>query len=56
MVIKIFKISTMEMWTFKNKNRLINFIKRETNIDVSSKLTIDQLVKYLSPSDYYRVK
>lgn len=56
MIIKIFKVSTAEMWTFKNKQRLILFIEGETGRSVSSKLTINQLIEYLPVEDYCRVK
>lgn len=56
MVVKIFKVSTSEMWTLKNKRRLICFIEKETGSLVSEKLTINQLVKYLPVEDYCRVK
>ena len=56
MIIKIFKVSTAEMWTLKNKKRLICFIEKEIDASVPKKLTIDQLVKYLPIEDYCRVK
>jgi hypothetical protein len=56
MIIKVFKVSTAEMWTLKDKKRLIAFIERETGTFVSDKLTIDQLIRYLPVEDYCRVK
>ena len=56
MVIKIFKISTKEMWTISNKEALCDFIKQETGARPDSKLTIFQLVKYLPRENYCRVK
>lgn len=56
MVIKIFKVSTAEMWTLKNKKRLILFVEQETGALVSDKLTINQLIRYLPVEDYCRVK
>lgn len=56
MIIKIFKISTAEMWTLRNKKRLIAFIERETGMYVSEKLTVNTLIKYLPVEDYHRVK
>jgi hypothetical protein len=56
MIVKIFKVSTAEMWTLRNKKRLVWFIERETGIFVSEKLTINQLIKYLPVEDYCRVK
>ena len=55
MIIRIFKISTMEMWTLSNKQALIIFIKRETGIDVPQQLTIKQLIRYLPIENYHRV-
>ena len=56
MIIKIYKISTMEMWTLKDKKALIDFIKMETNITVPANFTINQLIKYLPIENYHRVK
>lgn len=56
MIVKIFKVSTTEMWTLKNKKRLISFIERETGVFIPRQLTIDQLIKYLPVEDYCRVK
>ena len=56
MVIKIFKISTKEMWTLKNKYALCNFIQNETGITPSSTMTIFKLIQYLPKDNYCRVK
>ena len=56
MVIKVFKISTMEMWTLRNKGALVNFIEQETKLILPHRLTITQLIKYLPIEDYHRVK
>lgn len=56
MIIKIFKISTREMYTFKNKFWLHQFIQTETNKHPSLSLTIDQLVCYLPVENYYRAR
>ena len=56
MIVKLFKISTAEMLTIKDKNSLINFIEQETMAYVSTKLTINQLIRYLPVEDYCRVK
>ena len=40
MVIKIFKISTMEMWILTNKSGLIDFIEMEMNMLLPKTLTI----------------
>ena len=56
MVIKIFKISTKEMWTIRNKNALCEFIYQETGKKPDSKFTIFKLIQYLPRQNYYRVK
>lgn len=56
MVIKIFKISTREMWTIKNKDGLCEFINQETGKTPDSKLTIFQMMQYLPKQNYHRVK
>lgn len=56
MVIKIFKISTKEMWTIRNKTALCDFITQETGIVPDNTLTIFKLIQYLSRENYYRVK
>ena len=56
MIIKIFKISTAEMWMLKNKKSLMLFVEKETGMFVSDKLNIEQLVKYLPVENYYWVK
>lgn len=55
MIIKIFKISTMEMWTVYNKKELVKLIEQETQTHVSDKLTIDQLIKYFPIENYCRI-
>lgn len=56
MIIKIFKISTMEMWTLRGKDTLIDFIEKETNMIVPKKLTIKQLIKYLPVECYHYIE
>jgi hypothetical protein len=56
MVIKIFKISTKEMWTIRNKDGLCEFIEQETGAIPDGKMTIFQLMQYLPKQDYHRVK
>ena len=56
MIIKIFKISTAELWTIKNKNKLIDFIEQETGTIAPRKLTIKQLIKYLPVENYCLIK
>lgn len=55
MIIKIFKISTKELYTFKNKLELYNFITLSTNRYPSFNVTIKDLIKYLPVEDYCRV-
>ena len=56
MIIKIFKISTKEMWIMRNKAALCEFINQEIGAIPYDKLTIDKLIKYLPKENYYRVK
>lgn len=56
MIIKVFKISTAEMWTMRDKSALVKFIEQETDMYVSEKMTIDSLMRYLPVEDYCRVK
>ena len=55
MIVKIFKISTKEMFTFKNKYELYAFVKANTNTHPGFNTTIAQLIRYLPVEDYYRV-
>ena len=56
MIIKIFKISTLEMCIIKHKNGLIQYIFDETGIKLPNTFTVDRLMKYLPVEEYYRVK
>ena len=56
MTIKIFKMSTMEMWTMRDKKALVKFIEQENNAYIPAQLTINQLMRYLPIEDYHRVK
>ena len=56
MIIKIFKISTKEMWTLKNKKDFCDFIKQETGVRPDKALTAFQLMQYLPKENYHRVK
>jgi hypothetical protein len=56
MIVKIFKISTKEMYTFRNKYALHNFVQTSTNRHPSLRSSINELVKYLPVEDYYRVR
>lgn len=56
MVIKIFKVSTKEMWTMKNKEALCDFITQEVGVEPDVRLTIFNLMQYLPKENYCRVK
>lgn len=56
MVIKIFKISTKEMWTLKDKKALCQFIRQETGVIPNDKMKIIKLINYLPVENYCRVK
>lgn len=56
MVIKIFKISTKEMWTLRNKDGLCEFISQETGQELDNKMTVFQLMQYLPKQNYHRVR
>lgn len=55
MIIKIFKISTLEMYVFKNKNAFFSFVQ---NLDrtATHNMTIKQMENLLPKKEYYRVK
>lgn len=56
MIIKIFKVSTKEMWTFKNKDELKRYVIQNVLCIPRHNATIDELIKYLPVEDYCRVK
>lgn len=51
MIIKIFRVSTKEMFTFKNKAELIAFVFNTVG-RLPAKITIDNLIKTLPQNDY----
>jgi hypothetical protein len=55
MIIKIFKISTKEMYTFKNKIELFNFVQEVAHTQALYNRTITQIIEYLPAEDYCRV-
>jgi len=55
MVIKIFKVSTKELYTFKNKLELYTYIKENVNKYPSFNATINELIQYLPVENYCRV-
>lgn len=56
MIIKIFKISTLEMVIIRHKRGLTEYIKQETGFLFSETMTINQLMKKLPVEEYYRIK
>lgn len=51
LIIKIFKVSTKEMFTFKSKAELMVFVF-DTVGKLPAKTTIDNLIKMLPKNDY----
>ncbi len=56
MIIKIFKVSTAEMWTFYNKAALRKYVIQNVLCIPQPNATINELVAYLPVEDYCRVK
>lgn len=56
MVIKVFKVSTKEMWTFYNKKSFRKYVISNVLCAPRTNATIDELMKYLPVEDYCRVK
>ena len=54
MIIKIFKISTKEMYTFKNKMELFDFVKSIAGVPICYNATIPQIIACLPVEDYCR--
>lgn len=54
MVIKIFKVPTKEMFTFKNKTELLIFVNEVVG-SAPYNATIDDLVRMLPKTDYCKV-
>ena len=55
MIIKIFRISTKEMFTFKNKAEFLVFVYNTIG-EVPANATINDLIKMLPKNDYCKVK
>jgi hypothetical protein len=55
MIIRVFKVSTKEMYKFQNKYELYMFVREVTNRYPSYSNTIDQLIGYLPVEDYCRI-
>ena len=56
MIIKIFKVDTLEMCIIRHKRALVKFIKDEIGIYLSENMTVNQLIKYLPVEQYYRMR
>lgn len=56
MIIKVFKVSTAEMWTFRNKEVFRKYVISNALCAPKTNATIDELMKYLPVEDYCRVK
>jgi hypothetical protein len=56
MIIKIFKMATLEMYKFSNKEALRNFILSETGYYCNKYSTVNELMLHLPREDYYRIK
>jgi hypothetical protein len=56
MIIKVFKVSTAEMWTFCNKEAFRKYVVSNVLCVPKSNATIDELMQYLPVEDYCRVK
>ena len=55
MIIKIFKVSTKEMWTFRNKNALRRYVMQNVLCIPKTNATINELINYLPVEDYCRI-
>ena len=56
MVIKVFKVSTAEMWTFQSKEALRKYIVANIMCLPRANATVAELMQYLPAEDYCRVK
>lgn len=56
MIIKIFKVSTKEMYTFPNKQSFYEYVRFVSGMPLMNNRTIDELMYYLPVEDYCRVK
>lgn len=55
MIIKIFKVSTKEMYTFRNKTELCNFVRQVVQCPIFYNITIDRIIDYLPREEYCRI-
>jgi hypothetical protein len=56
MTIKVFKISTAQMWTFYNKQAFREYVMQNVLCAPKPNATIKELMQYLPVEDYCRVK
>lgn len=56
MAIRIFKVSTKEMYTFPNKQSFYEYVRLVSGMPLMNNCTIDDLMNYLPVEDYCRVK
>lgn len=56
MIIKVFKVSTAEMWTFYNRDALRKYVISNVLCAPKKDATINELIQYLPVEDYCRVK
>lgn len=56
MIIKVFKVSTAEMWTFRSKEAFRKYIISNVLCVPKDNATINELMQYLPVEDYCRVK
>ena len=56
MIIKIFKVSTKELYNFQNKQSFCDYVRSVSGMPLVHSLTIDDLMNYLPREDYCRVK
>jgi hypothetical protein len=56
MIIKIFKIESMELCVIRHKTGLLQFIRDELGLHLAGNMTIKQLMRFLPVEQYYRVK
>lgn len=56
MIIRIFKVSTAEMWTFYDKQALREYVIQNVLCAPRHNATIKELISYLPVEDYCRVE
>lgn len=56
MIVKVFKVSTAEMWTFRNKDAFRKYVMSNQLCAPKPNATINELMKHLPVEDYCRVK